>query len=371
MHKSFGITEAESEIADNFYMYKGCSIPRWLLYELCMECYSPDFKYRVNKATFGKLVRSVFPDLGTRRLGKKGSSSIFYHSGNVYSYGDAAGQNIRMVVQLANEYCSHCQDILHMVRNNELDKVGNCIMSFWRSMQPANIALMASSDVCQLFKSYDRQLFKEMENILLNDFLEVVPVEDLQTIRLFSKNVEFWLLNALKEFPLPLQTSKYEEVTLFIKRLRRKTDLSNMAKTMRTVLNSNSKGTVLQSHLHAAISQGYLDLHRNPFDKSSSLEELPHDIELKCLHDLISMLAHSTDIRVLLNCVSSNLQAFIIQPNMSKEEFRKRASNFQLRWNFVLSQLSKAIIFLNGAESFGFRILVDKAKAIMLTSHLA
>lgn len=31
------------------------------------------------------------------------------------------------------------------------------------------------------------------------------------------------------------------------------------------------------------------------------------------LNDLMSLLAPSTDIRVLLNCVSSNLQAFIIQ----------------------------------------------------------
>ncbi|KFV51883.1 DNA-binding protein RFX8, partial [Tyto alba] len=65
-----------------------------------------------------------------------------------------------MVVLLANEYCSHCQDILHMVRKKELDKVEDCIMSFWRSLQPERIALMSSPDVCQLFKSYDRQLFK-------------------------------------------------------------------------------------------------------------------------------------------------------------------------------------------------------------------
>ncbi|KFQ00101.1 DNA-binding protein RFX8, partial [Leptosomus discolor] len=109
-------------------------------------------------------------------------------------------------------------------------------------------------------------------------------------------------------------SSSLTEVTVFIKRLRRKTDLSNMAKTMRTVLNCNSKVTVLRSDLHAVINQGFLDVPGILFQmKFRNLEELQNAIELKCLNDLISSLAISTDIRVLLNCVSSNLETFVIQ----------------------------------------------------------
>ncbi|XP_074012327.1 DNA-binding protein RFX8 [Numenius arquata] len=456
-------------ISDNFYLCEGCTVPRWLLYELYMEGCSPNSKYQVNSATFGKLIRLVFPGLGTRRLGTRGStryhydgiaikkdSSFYtrycsllseknYHrdrspgeasssawqpstsagtSGNACSYGDAAGYksnspkkrtskdlhcspsviylkteqerflypwpefsrfypweqelgkkySYEMVGLLANEYYSHCQDILHMVRKKELDKVEACIMSFWRSLQPERIALMSMPDVCQLFKSYDRQLFKVMENILFHDFLEEVPVEHMQSIRLFSKNVELWLLNALKEFPLPLQTSKSKEVTVFIKRLRRKTDLSNMAKTMRTVLNSNSKVTVLRSDLHAVIDQGFLDVPGNLFQmKFRNPEELQNDIELKCLNDLMSLLAPSTDIRVLLNCVSSNLQAFVIQPSRSKEELRKVASDFQLRWSFLLTAVSKALT-LNYADSFGswhlFNLLLMDFVAHIFLSYI-
>ncbi|XP_049690308.1 DNA-binding protein RFX8 [Accipiter gentilis] len=456
-------------IADNFYLCEGCTVPRWLLYELYMESCSPNSKYQVNSATFGKLIRLVFPGLGTRRLGTRGSTRYHYDGiaikknssfyarycsllseknydrhgspgqssssawqpstsagtrGNVCSSGDAPGyksnsqkkrtsKNLHcspsviyvkteqerfqypwpefnrfylleqelckkypyeMVVLLANEYYSHCQDILHMVRKSELDKVEDCIMSFWRSLQPERIALMSLPDVCQLFKSYDRQLFKEMENILLYDFLEEMPVQHMKSIRLFSKNVELWLLNALGEFPLPLQTSKSKEVTVFVRRLRRKTDLSNMAKTMRTVLTSNSKVTVLRSDLHAVIDQGFLDVPGNLFQKKfRSPEELQSDIELKCLNDLMSLLAPSTDIRVLLNCVSSNLQAFIIQPSRSKEEFRKLASDFQLRWNFLLSAVSKAMT-LNYANSFGswhlFNLLLMDFVAHIFLSYI-
>ncbi|KAK2515313.1 Rfx8 [Columba guinea] len=172
-------------------------------------------------------------------------------------------------------------------------------------------------------------------------------------MRLFSKNIEVWLLNALKEFPLPLQTSKSKEVKVFIKRLGRKIDLSNMVKIMRTVLNSNSKVTVLRSDLHAVISQGFLDVPGNLFQtKRRNPEEPQNDIHLKCLNDLMSLLVPSIDIQVLLNCVSSNLQAFVIQPSRSKEEFRKLASDFQLKWNFLLSAVSK-VMTLNYADSFG------------------
>ncbi|XP_061233615.1 DNA-binding protein RFX8 isoform X2 [Neopsephotus bourkii] len=188
-----------------------------------------------------------------------------------------------MVVPLANEYYSHCQIILHMVRTGELDKVEGCIMSFWKSLPPEKIALMSLPDVCQLLESYDRHLFK----------------------------------------------------------------------TMRTVLNSHSKVTVLRSDLHSVIEQGFLDIPGNLVQKAfRSPDEPQNDIELKCLNDLVSLLTPSTDIRVLLNCVSSNLHAFVIQPSRNKEEFRELASDFHLRWNFLLRTISKAMT-LNNTDSFG------------------
>ncbi|XP_033930533.1 LOW QUALITY PROTEIN: DNA-binding protein RFX8 [Melopsittacus undulatus] len=393
-------------IADNFYLCEGSTIPRWLLYELYVESCSPYFKCQVNSATFGKIIRLVFPGLGTRRLGTRGSTryhydgiaikkdSSFYesycallsekncHSKNLHCspfviYPKTEQERFQYlwpessrfclweqqelakkypyetVVLLANEYYSHCQVILHMVRTRELDKVEGCIMSFWKSLPPGKIALMSLPDVCQLLESYDRQLFKEMENILLHDFLEEVPLQHIKAIRLFSKNVELWMVNALECFPLQLQTSKSKEVTVFIKRLRRKTDLANMVKTMRTVLNSHSKVTVLRSDLHAIIEQRFLDIPGNLVQKAfRSPEEPQNDIELKCLNDLVSLLTPSTDIRVLLNCVSSNLHAFVIQPSRNKEEFRELASDFHLRWNFLLRTISKALT-LNNTDSFG------------------
>ncbi|XP_026515388.1 DNA-binding protein RFX8 [Terrapene carolina triunguis] len=427
-------------IADNFYVCEGYSIPRCLLYEMYIENCTQNAQTQVNPATFGKLVRLVFPDLGTRRLGTRGSaryhydgiyikkSSSFYahycyllaekknHSGDGSSSEDAAnyesngyrkgtsGINLqtekdkfgsplpefkrfssweqelgkthsyKIVALLADEYCNYCQDVLQNLRNNELDRVEDLIMSFWKSLQPETIMLMSLPDICQLFKCYDRQLFKEMESILLDDFLQDVPIQYLKSVRLFSKNVKLWLLTVLEDFPLLLRMSKIKEVTVFVKRLRRKTYLSNMAKTMRIVLNNNSRVTVLKSDLNAIINQGIVDIPGNPLQKKfRNMDEMESDMELKCLNNLISLLDTSTDVRVFLNCMSSNLQAFVIQPSKNKEEFRKLAANFQLRWNFLLTAVSKAMTLCH-TDSFGswhlFNLLLLEYVIHILQSHI-
>ncbi|TFK04479.1 histone H1 [Platysternon megacephalum] len=313
-------------IADNFYVCEGYSIPRCLLYEMYIENCTQNAQTQVNPATFGKLVRLVFPDLGTRRLGTRGSaryhydgihikkSSSFYahycyllaekknHSGDGSSSEDAAnyesngyrkgtplncfqsGINLqtekdkfgsplpefkrfssweqelgkthsyKIVALLADEYCNYCQDVLQNLRNKELDRVEDLITSFWKSLQPETIMLMSLPDICQLFKCYDRQLFKEMESILLDDFLEDVSIQYLKSVRLFSKNVKLWLLTVLEDFPLLLRMSKIKEVTVFVKRLRRKTYLSNMAKVLLFFLNKMTRKTSARSWLFNPIT---------------------------------------------------------------------------------------------------------------------
>ncbi|XP_074847578.1 DNA-binding protein RFX8 [Carettochelys insculpta] len=427
-------------IADNFYVCEGYSIPRCLLYEMYLENCTQNTQNQVNPATFGKLVRLVFPDLGTRRLGTRGSaryhydgihikkSSPFYahycsllsekkyHSGDGSSSEEAANyetngystgtsgiylqiekvkfgsplpefkrfssweqelgktHSYEIVALLADEYCNYCQDVLQNLRNKDLGRVEDLIISYWKSLQPETVTLMALPDVCQLFKCYDRQLFKEMESILLDDFLEDVSIQYLKSVRLFSKNVKLWLLTALEDFPLLLRMSKIKEVTVFVKRLRRKTYLSNMAKTMRIVLNNNSQVTILKSDLNAIINHGIVDIPGNGLQKKfRNMDEMECDMELKCLNNLISLLDTSTDVRVFLNCMFSNLQAFIIQPSRSKEEFRKLAANFQLRWNFLLTTVSKAMTLCH-TESFGswhlFNLLLLEYVIHILQSHI-
>ncbi|XP_023408287.2 DNA-binding protein RFX8 [Loxodonta africana] len=213
-------------LLDNFCICEGYSVPRCLIYEIYMETCGQNPQNQVNPATFGKLVHLVFPDLGTRRLGTRGSAryhydgicikkSSFFYAQYRYLLGekryqseDVAGfegstnyNNItqqegkfenhssvetdpdgsplpefrrcpfweqelakkysyRMMAFLADEYRNYCQDILQIVRNQELERVGDFLTSFWKSLQQDTVMFMSLPDVCQLLKCYDVQLYK-------------------------------------------------------------------------------------------------------------------------------------------------------------------------------------------------------------------
>ncbi|XP_021511202.1 DNA-binding protein RFX8 isoform X2 [Meriones unguiculatus] len=379
-------------LVDNFCICEGFSVPRCLMYEIYVETCGQSAQNQVNPATFGKLVRLVFPDLGTRRLGTRGSaryhydgiyikkSSFFYshycyllgkkscHSGNAVAFGKPPDCNSVTQQDTCENHSPIKMDPMgstvspfrrcpfweqELANKYSCKLVEDLITAFWKSLQQDTVMLMSLPDVRQLFGCYDMQLYKGLEDMLLPDFLEDVSIQYLKSVRLFSKRLKLWLLNALEGFPAILQLSKLKEVTGFVKRLRRKTYLSNMAKTMKMVLKNSRRVGLLKSDLRAIISEGTLDISKKVLAGDSGREEeLESRTEMKCLGCLISLLETSTDLAELLNCVSSNLQALVFQPSKSKEEFMKLAASFQLKWNFLLTAVSKAMT-LSHRDSFG------------------
>ncbi|NWS03777.1 RFX8 protein, partial [Motacilla alba] len=147
--------------------------------------------------------------------------------------------------------------------------------------------------------------------------------------------------------------SSLTEAKEFVKRLRRQTDLCNMVKTVRALLNNNSTVTVLRSGLHAIFNEKSLDVTKDLFqEKFRNPKKRQKNIQLKCLKNFISSLTSSTDIRDLLSCLSSDLQTFVIKPSKSKEAFKEQASDFMLKWNLLLSNVGK-ILTINRTDSFG------------------
>uniref|UniRef100_A0A8C8XR94 Regulatory factor X8 n=1 Tax=Panthera leo TaxID=9689 RepID=A0A8C8XR94_PANLE len=327
-------------LVDNFCICEGYSVPRCLMYEIYVETCGHNAQTQVNPATFGKC-----ENRSPIKTDPIGSPLSEFRRCPFWEQELAKKYSYKMMAFLADEYYNYCQEILQNVED--------LLTSFWKSLQQDTVMLMSLPDVCQLFKCYDVQLYKGIEDVLLHDFLEDVSIQYLKSVRLFSKKFKLWLLNALEGFPALVQISKLKEVTVFVKRLRRKTYLSNMAKTMRMVLRNNKRVNVLKSDLHAIINQGALDTSKKaPPSNPCSTADLETHTEMQCLSSLISLLGTSTDLSVLLNCLSSNLQAFVFQPSRNKEEFIKLAASFQLRWNFLLTTVSKAMTLCH-RDSFG------------------
>ncbi|XP_035704216.1 DNA-binding protein RFX6-like [Folsomia candida] len=69
-------------LVDNFEYCPGRSLPRGFVYDQYVLLCNQNALEPVNAASFGKLIRSVFPGLKTRRLGTRGNSK--YHYNGVY-----------------------------------------------------------------------------------------------------------------------------------------------------------------------------------------------------------------------------------------------------------------------------------------------
>ncbi|XP_069492826.1 DNA-binding protein RFX8 isoform X2 [Ambystoma mexicanum] len=344
-------------LVEHFHVCEGSSVPRCLMYEVYRETCGQVPVSQVNPATFGKLVRIVFPDLRTRRLGTRGNARYHYDGIQIKKNSNFFARYCSLLEE--KKYCSSgevsCYEkaAKHEESIYKKETVEDLVTFFWKSLSYEALILMSLPDVSHLFQCYDVQLYKEIENILLHDFLEDVSIQYLKTARLFSKKFRLWLLTVLESFPSAVQIAKHKEVTLFVKRLRRKTCLANLAKTTRTVLNDIRTVCVLKSDLYTIISQGIFEIPRKKLKTNiQTVDGIESGLELKCLNSLISLLGTSSDLRVFLNCVSSLLQAFVFQPSKNKDEFKKLAANFQLRWNFLLTSVSKAMTLFH-ADSFG------------------
>lgn len=66
-------------MVDNYETAEGVSLPRSTLYNHYMRHCNEHKLDAVNAASFGKLIRSVFTGLRTRRLGTRGNSKYHYY----------------------------------------------------------------------------------------------------------------------------------------------------------------------------------------------------------------------------------------------------------------------------------------------------
>jgi len=75
-------------LQDNYEAADGTSLPRSTLYTHYVGFCSSMNIEPVNAASFGKLIRSIFPNLKTRRLGTRGHSKYHYYGIQIKSSSD-------------------------------------------------------------------------------------------------------------------------------------------------------------------------------------------------------------------------------------------------------------------------------------------
>ncbi|KAI0981483.1 hypothetical protein GJ496_000945 [Pomphorhynchus laevis] len=231
-------------IVENFQPAEGSCLRRSTIYNLYVDHCSQLNQTPINSASFGKLMRSVFIGLGTRRLGMRGHSKYHYYgltlttmstlnfeeSCDISSEEESNNNNSvtspfgfhsavvrhttfttdqfitpskyepenyldkKLVQKFANMYKAFCRNIHKAVATNELASIQQTFKEFWKNsndFELENEKLWSSTHIKGFVISCDRSMFQRIIHVVFPstiDNLTDTRVDILQLIGSFIKS---------------------------------------------------------------------------------------------------------------------------------------------------------------------------------------
>lgn len=106
---------------ENYETAEGVSLPRSTLYNHYMRHCNEHKLDAVNAASFGKLIRSVFTGLRTRRLGTRGNSKYHYYGIRVKPGSSLASSNDEKP-QTSNNPQTHSNPLTHQSSSSSVGR---------------------------------------------------------------------------------------------------------------------------------------------------------------------------------------------------------------------------------------------------------
>ncbi|XP_063514075.1 DNA-binding protein RFX2 isoform X3 [Pongo pygmaeus] len=437
LQKSEGITSHKSGLLnshlqwllDNYETAEGVSLPRSSLYNHYLRHCQEHKLDPVNAASFGKLIRSVFMGLRTRRLGTRyrpaqktdslGDSSS--HSGlhstpeqttaaqnqHHQQYIDVShvfpefpapdlgsvllqdGVTLHDVKALQLVYRRHCEATVDVVMNLQFHYIEKLWLSFWNSKAsssdgptslPASdedpegavlpkdklISLCQCDPILRWMRSCDHILYQALVEILIPDVLRPVPSTLTQAIRNFAKSLEGWLTNAMSDFPQQVIQTKVGVVSAFAQTLRRYTSLNHLAQAARAVLQNTSQ-----------INQMLSDLNRVDFanvqEQASWVCQCEESVVQRLEQDFKLTLQQQSSLDQWASWLDSVVTQ-VLKQHAGSPSFPKAARQFLLKWSFYSSMVIRDLT-LRSAASFGsfhlIRLLYDEYMFYLVEHRVA
>uniref|UniRef100_A0A4W5RCJ5 DNA-binding protein RFX2 n=1 Tax=Hucho hucho TaxID=62062 RepID=A0A4W5RCJ5_9TELE len=429
-HKSSLLNSHLQWLLDNYETAEGVSLPRSSLYNHYLRHCQEQKLDPVNAASFGKLIRSVFMGLRTRRLGTRGNSKYHYYGirlkpdsplnrlqedsqymamrqqpvhqkqrfkplQKVDGMGDSlSGGSQHSASTPEQSVAPHCNTqaehhaTLDVVMNLQFHYIEKLWQTFWFSTAPSSdgtttipnsdedmegviprqklIALCKYEPVKLWMRSCDHILYQALVEILIPDVLRPVPSTLTQAIRNFAKSLEGWLTTAMSDFPNEIVRTKAAVVSAFAQTLRRYTSLNHLAQAARAVLQNTSQ-----------INQMLSDLNRVDF---ANVQEQASWV-CQCDESVVQRLEQ--DFKVTLQQQSSldqwaawldNVVNQVLKPHEGSPSFPRAARQFLLKWSFYSSMVIRDLT-LRSAASFGsfhlIRLLYDEYMFYLVEHRVA
>ncbi|MCJ8734657.1 hypothetical protein PDJAM_G00237840 [Pangasius djambal] len=429
-HKSILLNSHLQWLLDNYETAEGVSLARCSLYNHYLRHCHEQKLDPVNAASFGKLIRSVFMGLRTRRLGTRfkplqkvggmgdcisfGSQhssstpeqSVAAQSQHHQQYIDVSHalppfpslaldscplpERITMndVKKLQSIYRDHCEATLDVVMNLQFHFIEKLWQTFWYSALPSSdgnttipssdeeiegvipreklIALCKFEPVKQWMRSCDHILYQALVEILIPDVLRPVPSTLTQAIRNFAKSLEGWLTSAMSNFPQEIVRTKAAVVSAFAQTLRRYTSLNHLAQAARAVLQNTSQ-----------INQMLSDLNRVDFanvqEQASWVCQCDESVVQRLEQDFKMTLQQQSSLDQWAAWLDSVVSQ-VLKPHEGSPSFPRAARQFLLKWSFYSSMVIRDLT-LRSAASFGsfhlIRLLYDEYMFYLVEHRVA
>ncbi|TPX61648.1 hypothetical protein PhCBS80983_g00966 [Powellomyces hirtus] len=419
-------------LMENYEQCEGISIPRSNLYDhYCSYC----LEHRidpVNSASFGKLIRTVFPEIKTRRLGTRGKSKYHYcgirirssaapmqksaeqtaaivaavqaRDAEALTQPAAAGlvidqdmlrihqqqldkalvakmpelpelvesqvppnMNFELCRAFLEGYKEHCQNLLQSIQYMKFNEVETIIKSYWDNITMEDRDIVNSAEIVEYVWRYDSLLYDTIMNLLLPNVLQMMPIQIIQAVRQFARQLESWMLKALEGYSQLLTSRKIEVVKVFIQQLRRHTSLNHLAQAAAAVLDNQDQ-----------VNQMLADWNRIDFenirDQASWVCECRKadimqimEIDFRQLLQTGGKLEHWT---AWLETVVNRF----LDESLDPQRYVYVARQFLLKWAFY-SSLAMRDLTLRSATSFGsfhlLRLLFDEYIFYLVEQRIA
>ncbi|KAJ3184927.1 hypothetical protein HDU85_001620 [Gaertneriomyces sp. JEL0708] len=415
-------------LMENYEQCEGISIPRSNLYDhYCSYCLERRID-PVNSASFGKLIRTVFPDIKTRRLGTRGKSKYHYcgirirnsatsmarpmDTASVIAAATAPNAEhlsqptvildhdmLRLHQQqldkaliakmpdlpqihedeiphgftfvacrnLLDAYKDHCQNVLQSVQYMKFGEVEGIIRNYWQDLDQEERDLVNHPDIVEFIWRYDSLLYDTIMNLLLPNVLQMMPIQIIQAVRQFARQLEGWMLKSLEGYSQLLTSRKIEVAKVFIQQLRRHTSLNHLAQAAAAVLDNQDQ-----------VTQMLTDWNRIDFenirDQASWVCECRKADIMQIMEiDFRQLLQSGGKLEHWTSWLETVVNRFLDE-NLDPQRYVYVARQFLLKWAFY-SSLAMRDLTLRSATSFGsfhlLRLLFDEYIFYLVEQRIA
>lgn len=385
---------------ENFEACEDISLGREPLYNYYVEHCGVLGTDPVNQASFGKLIRSVFPKLKTRRLGTRGNSKYHYYGirltessklvflpaqigGPHHRYRGRGGgekakykkskakeskgkDKINMALYIdtsatvpaflpmntaegqdfAEPYHAHCSSILSTVCSGNFLAIQEIMNQFWGSLAAHFIPYLCSQAGIEAVIGCDRVFFSCLQRAMATNLLTPMPAQLARQIRNFSRCLDSWTKTALIAFP-DLAACKGELNGQLAHVLRRYTSLNHLAGAARPVLASREQ-----------TDQMLADIMCLDFAEIGAQSRLvchcPADWATARVDEFKLGLAEPYTLEQWTAWLQRTLKAYIklAGPDLDADAAAAQARHFLPRWSFYSSMVIRDVT-LRSSESFG------------------